>query len=78
MQAIEFQSYIADGVIKIPFDYSKFNHKKVKVIMLLQEDVGNYDKQALLDAFKDAQKLNVFSGIENPVEWQKKMRDEWE
>jgi hypothetical protein len=46
--------------------------------MLLQEDVGNYDKQALLDAVKDAQKLNVFSGIENPFEWQKKMRDEWE
>jgi hypothetical protein len=78
MQALEFQTYISNGIIKIPFDYSKYNNRNVKIIMLLTEDEGNYNKQELLSAFEEAQNLNVFSEIENAVEWQKKLRDEWE
>ena len=46
--------------------------------MLLSEEKGNYDKQKLLSAFQEAQNLNIFSDIDNPVEWQKQIRDEWE
>ena len=35
-------------------------------------------KENLLKAFKKAQKANLFAEIENPVEWQKKLRDEWD
>ena len=80
MQALEFQTYISNGIIKIPIDYRyrDYNNKKVKIIMLLPEETGNYDKQELLSAFKSAQKLNPFSDIKNSVEWQKQIRDEWE
>ncbi|MEN8122782.1 MAG: hypothetical protein ABFS35_20745 [Bacteroidota bacterium] len=78
MQAIEFNSFISEGVIKIPFDDKRYNNRKVKVIMLFTEENGNYDKQDLLFAFENAQKLNIFSKIENSVEWQKQLRDEWE
>ncbi len=78
MQALEFQTYVTNGMIKIPFDYSAYNNKKVKIIMMLPEEKGNYDKQKLLFAFKYAQNLNVFSEIENSTEWQKQLRNEWE
>jgi len=78
MQAIEFNSLISGGMIKIPFDIKLYNNRKVKIIMLFIEENENYDKQDLLLAFENAQKLNVFSKIENSVEWQKQLRDEWE
>lgn len=78
MQALEFNTFISDGVIKIPFDYSQFNNKEVKIIIFLPEEKGNYNKQELLSAIKEAQNLNVFSKMKNPIEWQKKARNEWE
>ncbi len=35
-------------------------------------------KKRLLDAFKKAQEANLFKDIEDPVEWQRKLRDEWD
>lgn len=35
-------------------------------------------KDKLFAAFKKAQGLKLFQDIENPVEWQRKLRDEWE
>jgi hypothetical protein len=32
----------------------------------------------LIEAFKKASELNIFRDIEDPVEWQRKLRDEWE
>ncbi len=78
MKALEFQTYISDGTIKIPVDYSQYKNKKVKIIMLLPDEKGNYNKQELLSAFEEAHNLKVFSDIENAVEWQKQIRDEWE
>jgi hypothetical protein len=78
MQALEFQAYISDGMIKIPFDYSQYKNKKVKIIMLLPDEKDNYNKQELLSAFEEAHSLNIFAEIDNPVEWQKHIRDEWE
>ena len=42
------------------------------------EQQGNYNKQALLDAFAKAQEIVVFKEITDPVVWQKQLRDEWE
>ncbi|MEA2042783.1 MAG: hypothetical protein U9N85_09560 [Bacteroidota bacterium] len=78
MQALEFQTYISNGMIKIPKNCKIYNNRKVKVIMLLPDEKGNYDKQKLLSAFENAHKLNVFSEITKPVEWQKQLRNEWE
>ena len=35
-------------------------------------------KERLLNAFKKAQEANLFKDIEDPVEWQRKLRDEWD
>lgn len=35
-------------------------------------------KERLFRAFKKAQEANLFKDIEDPVEWQRKLRDEWE
>lgn len=79
MQAIEFQTYISNGTIKIPKDYSRYNNKKAKIIMFVSDDdTGNYNKQKLVSAFEEARELNIFSEIENTVEWQKQVRNEWE
>jgi hypothetical protein len=42
------------------------------------EQQGNYNKQALLDAFAKAQAKGVFKKITDAVTWQKQLRDEWE
>ncbi len=42
------------------------------------EQQGNYNKQALLDAFAKAQEIAVFKEITDAVTWQKQLRDEWE
>ena len=79
MQAIEFNSYVSNGLVKIPYEYGNYNNQKVKIIMLYTEQKhGNYDKKEFLSAIENAQELNAFSKIKNSVEWQKKIRNEWE
>lgn len=77
MKVLEFQTYVKNGIIKILDNYPLYNNRKVKVIMLLQEEVSS-DKDELLDAFREIQKLDVFSEIKDTVEWQKQLRNEWE
>ena len=77
MKVLEFQTYVKNGIIKILDNYPLYNNRKVKVIMLLQEEVSS-DKDELLDAFHEIQKLDVFSEIKDTVEWQKQLRNEWE
>lgn len=51
------------------------------LLTILDEEPAVRDeskKERLLKAFKKAQKANLFSDIEDPVEWQRKLRDEWE
>ncbi|MCU0240477.1 MAG: hypothetical protein MUC29_13640 [Pyrinomonadaceae bacterium] len=35
-------------------------------------------KDRLFAAFKKAQEIGLFAEIENPTEWQRKLRDEWD
>ncbi len=35
-------------------------------------------KKKISKIFNEIQELNIFDKITNPVEWQKKQRDEWE
>jgi hypothetical protein len=39
---------------------------------------GNYNKQALLAAFQQAQQKQVFKNITNAMLWQQNLRNEWE
>lgn len=35
-------------------------------------------KKKLFEALKKAQEADIFKDIKDPVEWQRKLRDEWE
>ena len=47
-------------------------------MLYTEQKHGNYDKKEFLSAIENAQELNAFSKIKNSVEWQKKIRNEWE
>lgn len=80
MQTIEFESYITDNSIHIPVIYQNINNHKAKVLLQIEEKKpsGNYNQQKLLSLFKEAKAINAFRNIEDSIEWQKDVRDEWE
>ena len=80
MQAIEFETLIGTQIIPIPLRYNYLSNKKAKIIILYTEEIvePNYDKQALILAFQQANKFNAFANIKNSTNWQKQIRDEWE
>ncbi len=43
MRAIEFETYVKDGLIKIPEEYDRLNNKKIKVIFLSEEENSSED-----------------------------------
>ena len=51
----------------------------MRILVLIETPVSHSTKkQNLLEAFKKVQNRKVFASIENPMLWQKKLRDEWE
>lgn len=80
MQAIEFETLIKHGAIQIPQQFHSMDNVSAKVIVLFSEPEtqGNYNKENLLKAFSNAQKIGAFKNITDPVAWQKQLRDEWE
>jgi hypothetical protein len=50
-------------------DKPKFPHKA--------GDKKNFDIEQLEHLFDELEAMNAFAGVENPTEWQKKLRDEW-
>lgn len=80
MNAIEFSAVIEKGNIKLPKNLgNSYNHVSARVILLFDEKENKpSQKEALRAAFDDLNKVNAFSTVDNPTEWQKKLRDEWE
>jgi hypothetical protein len=62
MQAIEFNAQVLNGIIKVPNRFKDFGNKKVKVILLdNQEDIYLEAKNALLDANHAAKDVGLDS-----------------
>jgi hypothetical protein len=60
MQAIEFNTQVLNGIIKVPNRFKNFGNKKVKVILLDdQEDIYLEAKNALLEANQEAKKVGL-------------------
>ncbi len=80
MRAIEFESYIRNKSIQIPYGYSFPENKKLRIIVLYPEteSTGNYNKTKFLAAVERARSKGVFKNIDDSVKWQKEQRDEWE
>lgn len=79
MKAIEFQTIIENGIIKIPFKYNVLANAKVRIIILTEEpeNTGVQKKENLKKIFLKMQEQDIFRKIDNPVKWQKDLRDEW-
>ncbi len=80
MNALEFSTKIEQGLIYLPKQFQEYNNTNVRIIVLVESQplVKVSKKEKLLAVFKKMQHHKMFSSIENPVQWQKQLRDEWE
>ena len=78
MNAVEFSGKIEKGLIKVPDEYQNLE-EDVRVIMLFNDAKKVISKKDILrDALFKMKGEKMFSTIDNPVVWQKTIRDEWE
>jgi len=79
MQTLELTATVENGVVHLPDLPTTPPDGVVKVTLTWEEaPKRNYDPEKLLAALKKLQEMNPFRDIEDPVEWQRKQRDEWE
>ncbi len=79
MNSLEFTTKIEHGVIHLPPDSLQFEDAVAHVVVTVTTPEENAArKQRLLAAFRAVQKADVFRNIEDPSEWQRILRDEWE
>lgn len=70
----------ASGSVKLLSRVRLPGDRKALLTILDEEpDVpSGQSKERLLKAFKKAQSAELFKEIEDPSEWQRKLRDEWD
>lgn len=76
MNAITVSGKIEKGIIQLPENYKQYENAKVLVIIL--EDEKQNQQQTLVGIFNEMKEVKMFDGIQNPIEWQKKLRNEWD
>ena len=79
MFAIRIEDIINDKDLVIPFEKLKmFNHQDIEVIILPRERQSNITKSSITDVLSKYKGCTPFSNIHDSVEWQRKIRNEWE
>ena len=79
MSAIEFSGKIKKGQILVPKKYSSFDNATVRVILQNEEfENSSSSKINFYATLNKMKRVKMFSSIENPVLFQKQLRDEWE
>ncbi|MFA9214587.1 MAG: hypothetical protein ACEQSR_12185 [Candidatus Methylacidiphilales bacterium] len=78
MNALEFSTVIEHGQITLPDEYKSLENTLVRIIILSEKEfLKTNPKEKLKNAFKDLKNIKSFDKIENAIDWQKKVRDEW-
>ena len=79
MSSLEFTTKIEHGVIHLPKELEDYENSIAHVVITVEtpEEVKE-KKEKLFAAFKKAQDAKLFQDIEDPVGWQRKLRDEWD
>lgn len=79
MEALEFSTKIERGIIQLPKQFEEYDNAFVRII-ILSDKPRNFSqkKEKLKRILNEMQETDVFRHISNPVDWQKKLRDEWE
>ncbi len=79
MNALEFSTKIEEGLIHLPKQFQEYDNTFVRIIILVETPQTHVSKkEKLLATFKKMHEHKLFSSIENPILWQKQLRDEWE
>ncbi len=79
MDALEFSTKIKQGTIQLPEKYSDYGNAYVRVIILIDKpEPVLTQKEKLSLIFQKMKQKNMFQQIENPTQWQKQSRNEWE
>lgn len=69
-----------NGMVRLLTDI-RLPHDRRAILTILDEepkDIVVSKKERLLRAFKEAQKADLFKDIDDPSEWQRNLRNEWE
>lgn len=79
MSSLEFTTKIEHGVIHLPKEFEDYDDVNARVTVTIEtpED-KEAKKERLFAVLKNMQEADVFRDIEDPVEWQRKLRVEWE
>jgi hypothetical protein len=88
MQAIKISTHIQNGVITLPVEYHHLNqnveiivlgeHLEDNITPLNEVDFKRKKKERLFAALNQLHEIQAFREIENPVQWQREQRNEWE
>ncbi|HMJ09180.1 MAG TPA: hypothetical protein VK468_09250 [Pyrinomonadaceae bacterium] len=68
------------GTVRLLTDAKLPKNRRALVTILDEEPkfAGDANKKKLLAAFRKAQEAGLFNDIEDPSEWQRNLRDEWD
>jgi hypothetical protein len=81
MNAVEFSTIIEQGTIHLPKQYEQYSNASARVILLIDsnsESLATSQEERLRRVFGKMKNVPMFRHIDNPVFWQKEVRDEWE
>jgi hypothetical protein len=79
MEALEFSTKIEDGIIRLPKQFEEYDNTVVRVIILAEKpQIFPSKKEKLRAVLKKMQEKDIFRSVSNPVEWQRRLRNEWE
>ncbi len=79
MDALEFSAKIEHGAVQLPEMYHNYENAYVRVIVLIEKPTELQSKKdRLLATFKKMAQVPMFRTIENPLNWQKQLRNEWD
>ncbi len=78
MNALEFSTVIEHGQITLPDEYKSLENNLVRVIILSDNELKPNSKEQLKEAFISLKNVISLAKIENAIDWQKSIRDDWE
>ena len=83
MLAVEFETQARNGMIKIPEEYRQLADGDLKIIILKHDkkpepEISNQWKNFhMKNLLMQIREKGIFQTIDDPVEWQRTIRDEW-
>ncbi|MGP9768313.1 hypothetical protein ACT3UM_21575 [Halomonas sp. AOP13-D3-9] len=77
MHAIEFETDIQNGVVKIPEEYGYLKNRHARIVVLYENTIDESNVSASQAGIDFASVKAPSLAAQNGVEYQRKLRDEW-